>query len=63
MKHISLKLFYSHSFKSIGKLASCKPNLVDLFIKLLLFAIFDKYVKDIGTMRLKDLQGLGKEPL
>jgi virulence-associated protein VapD len=50
------------SSKSMGKLAFCKLNLVDLFIKLLPLAIFDKCVKDIGMKRLKDLQDLG-EPL
>jgi hypothetical protein len=47
----------------MGKLASCKPNLVDLFTKSLPLAIFDKYVKSIGMKRLKDLQGLWREPL
>jgi virulence-associated protein VapD len=51
------------SSKSMGKLAFCKLNLVDLFTKLLPLAIFDKCVKDIGMKRLKDLQDLGGTPI
>jgi hypothetical protein len=39
----------------MGKLASCKLNLVDLFTKSLPLTIFNKCVKDIGMRRLKDL--------
>jgi hypothetical protein len=47
----------------MGKLSFCKLNLVDLFIKLLPLAIFNKCVKDIGMKRLKDLQDLGGTPI
>jgi virulence-associated protein VapD len=61
-KHISLKLFYPHELQEGGKISilqikSCN-NLVNLFIKSLPLATFDKCVKDIGMHRLKDLQGL-----
>jgi hypothetical protein len=36
---------------------------MNLFTKSLSLAIFDKYVKGIGMKRLKNLQGLGGEPL
>jgi hypothetical protein len=67
MKHISLKLFYPHERQeheeiSILQIKSC-DNFLDLLIKLLPLAIFDKCVKDIGIKKLKDLQGLGGEPL
>jgi virulence-associated protein VapD len=51
------------SYRSMEKLASCKQNLVDLFTKSLPLAVFDKCVKDIDMRRIKDLQGLGGEPL
>jgi hypothetical protein len=67
MTHISLKLFYPHKLQEHGEISilltkSC-DNLTDLFTKLLHFAIFDKCVNGIGMRRLKDLQGLGGEPL
>jgi hypothetical protein len=43
---------------SILQIKSC-DNYVDLFIKSLPLAIFDKCVKGNGMGRLKDLQGLG----
>jgi hypothetical protein len=66
-KHISLKLFYPHELQqhreiSILQIKSC-DNHADLFMKSLSLAIFDKCVKDIGMRRLKDLQGLGGEPV
>jgi hypothetical protein len=67
MKHISSKLFYPHELQEHGKISilqtkSC-DDLVDLFTKSLPLAVFDKCVKDIDTRRIKDLQGLGGEPL
>jgi hypothetical protein len=67
MKHISLKLFYTHELQEHGKISilqtkSC-DNFTDLFTKSLPFTIFDKCVKCIGMRRLKDLQGLDGEPL
>jgi hypothetical protein len=67
MKHISSKLFYQHELQEHGEISilqtkSC-DNLVDLFTKSLSLVIFDIYVKGIGMRRLKDLQGLGGEPL
>jgi hypothetical protein len=58
MKHISPKLFYPHELQeheeiSILQMKSC-DNLVNLFTKSLLLAIFDK-CKCIGMRRLKDL--------
>jgi hypothetical protein len=47
---------------SILQTKSC-DNLADLFTKSLPLAIFDKCIKDTGMKRLKDLQGLGGEPL
>jgi hypothetical protein len=66
-KHISPKLFYPHELQEHGEInilqtKSC-DNLTNSFTKSLPFAIFDKCVKDIGMRRLKDLQGLGGEPL
>jgi hypothetical protein len=66
-KYISPKLFYPYELQehreiSILQIKSC-DNLTNLFTKLLPLAIFDKCVKDIGMNRLKDLQGLGGEPL
>jgi hypothetical protein len=60
-KHISLKLFCPHELQkggdiSIMQIKSC-DNLADLFMKSLPLATFDKWVKDIGMRRLKDLQG------
>jgi hypothetical protein len=65
-KHISPKLFYLYELQEHGKISilqikSC-DNLADLFTKSLHLAIFDKYVKDIGIKRLKNLQGLGENP-
>jgi hypothetical protein len=59
-------LFYLYELQehrkiSILQIKSC-DNLADLFTKLLHLVIFDKYVKDIGIKRLKDLQGLGENP-
>jgi hypothetical protein len=59
MKHISLKLTYPHERQEHGEISilqtkSC-DNLTNLFTKSLPLAIFDKYVKDIGMRRLKDL--------
>jgi hypothetical protein len=67
MKHISPNLFYPHELQEHGEISilqtkSC-DNLADLFTKSLPLAIFDKYVKSIGMKKLKDLQGLGEEPL
>jgi hypothetical protein len=67
MKHISPKLFYPHGLQEHGEISilqtkSC-DNLADLFTKSLPLAIFDKCVKDIGMKRVKDLQGLGGEPV
>jgi hypothetical protein len=55
------------SYKSMGEISilqtkSC-DNLSDLFTNSLPLAILDKCVKGIGIKRLKDLQGLGGEPL
>jgi hypothetical protein len=66
-KHISLELFYPHELHQHGKIIilqikSC-DNHVDLFTKLLPLTIFDKCVKGICMRRLKDLQGLGGEPI
>jgi hypothetical protein len=62
-----MKLFYPHELQehreiSILQTKSC-DNLAYLITKSLLLAIFDKYFKDIGMRRLKDLQGLGGESL
>jgi hypothetical protein len=67
MKHISLKLFYSHQLQESGEISilqikSC-DNYTNLFTKSLPLAIFDKCVKGISMCRLKDLQGSGKEIL
>jgi hypothetical protein len=67
MKHISPKLFYPHGLQEHGEISilqtkSC-DNLADLFTKSLPLAIFNKCVKDIGMKRVKDLQGLGEEPV
>jgi hypothetical protein len=58
-KHISPKLFYPHELQDHGEInilqtKSC-DNLADLFTKSLPLAISDKYVKDIGMKRVKDL--------
>jgi hypothetical protein len=47
---------------SILQIKSCH-NHAYLFTKSLPLAIFNKCVKCIGMRRLKDLQGLGGEPL
>jgi hypothetical protein len=59
-KHISLRIFYPHELKEGGEISilqikSC-DNLINLFIKSLLLATFDKCVKGIDMYRLKDLQ-------
>jgi hypothetical protein len=66
-KLISPKLFYPHELQEHEKISflqikSC-DNPADLFTKSLPLAIFDKCVRGIGIKRLKDLQGLGEEPL
>jgi hypothetical protein len=67
IKHISPKLFYPYELQEHGKISILQTkacdNLTDLFTKLLPLAIFDKCGKCIGMRRLKDLQGLGGEPL
>jgi hypothetical protein len=67
MKHISLKLFYPHELQEHGEISvmqtkSC-DNFANLFTKSLPLAIFNKYIKGNGMKRLKDLQGLGGEPI
>jgi hypothetical protein len=66
-KYISLKLFYPHELQQHGEISVLEiklcDNHADLFTKSLPLAIFDKCVKGIGMRRLKDLQGLGGEPL
>jgi hypothetical protein len=63
MKHISLKLFYSHELEEHREVSILQTksydNLADLFTKSFSFAIFDKCVKCNGMRRLKDLQCLG----
>jgi hypothetical protein len=59
-KHIAPKLFYPHELQKNGKInilqtKSC-DNLGDLFTKSLPYSTFLKYVKGIGTRRLRDLQ-------
>jgi hypothetical protein len=58
-EHISSKLFYPHELQEYGEInilqtKSCY-NLADLFTKSSSLDIFNKYVKGIGTRRLKDL--------
>jgi hypothetical protein len=60
-------LFYPQELQANGEISilqikSC-DNHADLFTKSLPLAIFDKYIKGIGMRRLKDLHGLGGEPL
>jgi hypothetical protein len=64
-KHISPKLFYPHELQQEGEISilptkSC-DNLADLFTKSLPVSSFEKYVKEIGMRRLRDLQGSGRE--
>ena len=59
-KHIAPKLFYPHELKKnweieILQTKSC-DNLADLFTKSLPTSLFQKYVFEIGTRQLKDLQ-------
>jgi hypothetical protein len=58
-KYISSKLFYPHELQEHEKISILQTkycdNLADLFTKSLSLAIFDKYIKDIGTRRLKNL--------
>jgi hypothetical protein len=58
-KHIYPKLFYPYELQEGGEISilqikSCN-NLVDLFMKSLPLATFNKCVKDIDMRRLKDL--------
>jgi hypothetical protein len=66
-KHISLKLFYPHELQECGEISILQiksyDNLADLFTKYLPLATFDKYVKDIGMRRHKDLHGSGRDSL
>nr|AAL67590.1 putative polyprotein [Oryza sativa Japonica Group]AAP55150.1 retrotransposon protein, putative, Ty1-copia subclass [Oryza sativa Japonica Group] len=64
-KHIAPKFFYSHELQKQGEVKilqskSC-DNLADLFTKSLPACTFQKFVRDIGMRRLRDLQGLGGE--
>jgi hypothetical protein len=62
-KHISSKLFYPHELQESGKISILQiklyNSLADLFTRYLPLVTFDKYVKDIGIYRLKDLQSSG----
>jgi hypothetical protein len=63
IKYISPKLFYPHELQerrkiSILQIKAC-DNLANLFTEPLPLAIFDKYDKNIGMRRLKNLQGSG----
>jgi hypothetical protein len=64
-KHISPKLFYPHELQHKGEIDILKTkscdNLADLFTKSLPTSSFEKCVKGIGMLRLRDLQGLGGE--
>ena len=59
-KHIAPKLFYPHELQQSGEInilqtKSC-DNLADLFTKSLPASTFEKFVRGIGTRRLRDLQ-------
>jgi hypothetical protein len=66
-KHIYPKLFYPHELQESGDISILQINSCDgltcLFTKYLPLVTFDKYVKDIGMRRLKDLQGSGGDYL
>ena len=63
-KHIAPKLFYSHELQLSGEINILKTkscdNLADLFTKSLPASSFEKFVKEIGMRRLRDLQASGE---
>jgi hypothetical protein len=65
LPHISPKLFYPHELQQEGEInilpTKLCDNLADLFTKSLLASSFEKCVKGIGMIRLRDLQGSGRE--
>ena len=64
-KQISPKLFYPHDLQEKGEISTLQTkscdNLADLFTKSLPSSLFHKYVNEIGTRRLGDLQNPGGE--
>ena len=60
IKHISLKLFYTHNFEENGDITMqqicLKDNLTDLFTKSLPTATFEIFLHNIGMQRLRDLK-------
>jgi hypothetical protein len=64
-KHIHPKFFYAHELQKMNEVKvlhtkSCE-NLADLFTKSLPASSFERCVRGIGMMRLREMQGLGGE--
>lgn len=64
-KHINPKFFYAHELQKMNEVKvlhtkSCE-NLADLFTKSLPASSFERCVRGIGMMRLREMQGSGGE--
>ena len=62
-KHINPKFFYAHELQKMNEVRilhtkSC-DNLADLFTKSLLASSFERCVRGIGMMRLREMPDLG----
>ena len=62
-KHINLKLFYAHELHKMNEIKvihtkSCE-NLADLFTKSLPASSFERCVRGIGMMRLREVHSSG----
>ena len=65
MKHINPKFFYAHELHKMNEIMvmhtkSCE-NLADLFTKSLPASSFERCVRGIGMMRLRELHSSGGE--
>ena len=64
-KHIDPKFFYAHELQKLNEVRilhtkSCE-NLADLFTKSLPASSFERCVREMGMMRLREMQGSGGE--